>query len=136
MLKKVSFLVIAALFIVGLSSFDSKTALPIKDWTHLGTKKVNFKLDRDVINVGVNDGRFSKLKLVVTGGSLNMHRMVVKYANGSQEEIELRHNFSRRSGSRVIDLKGQKRFIKQIVLVYDTKNYSTKRAKLRVFGRR
>ncbi|MCH2224989.1 MAG: hypothetical protein MK066_09500, partial [Crocinitomicaceae bacterium] len=61
------------------------------EWERLGSRAVNYKLDKDILPVGLKDGGFTKLKIAVTGGSLNMHRMVVIYMNGSKEEINLRH---------------------------------------------
>ncbi|GAB5399546.1 MAG: hypothetical protein Aureis2KO_11310 [Aureisphaera sp.] len=128
--------VLTAFLLVGLTSYGAtKPSTLVNDWVKIGTKKVDYKLDKDIMNVGLDDGRFKKLKLVVTGGNLNMHRMVVHYGNGSKEEIELRHNFGKKSSSRVIDLKGNKRIIKKIVFVYDTKNASRQKAKIRVFGK-
>ena len=121
--------------ITALSSFSGAAEFN-KGWQRIGSKKVNFKLDRDVIPVGLDDGRFSKLKVLVTRGSLNMHKMVVHYGNGAKNEIALRHNFGRKSTSRIIDLKGNKRFIKKITFIYDTKNYSKQRAKIHVFGKK
>lgn len=135
MKKIANITVLSLLLIFGLSSFQSAEN-PILEWERIGSKKVNFKVDRDVINVELKDGRFSKLKLVVTGGDLNMHRMVVYYGNGKPDDIALRHNFSQGSTSRVIDLNGKERFIKKIVFVYDTKNNAKRKAKLHVFGKR
>ena len=98
-------------------------------------RAVNYKLDKDDIHVGAKEGGFTKLKVVVTGGSLNMHRMVVTYMNGTKEEIQLRHNFKKGSGSRIIDLKGGKRVIKNIRFFYDTKNLAKSKAKVIVIGR-
>lgn len=127
----------AILFILGLLNFDlaSNDAILKGDWVKLGSKKVNFKAEKDVINVGAKDGRFVKLKVVVTDGNLNMHRMVVHYGNDTKEVIQLRHNFAKGSGSRVIDIKGNKRIIKKIVFWYDTKNMANKRATVTVFGK-
>lgn len=119
-------------------SFTSN-AQPRRDrdiWERLGTRAVNFGLDHDVIHVGAKEGGFTKLKIEVTGGALNMHRMVVEYMNGETEEIELRHNFSRGTGSRVIDIKGGTRLIKEIRFFYDTKNMARSRAKVTVFGKK
>jgi len=138
MKRKILFIGVAALIILGLSSFNSGIVNSNADggkWVKLGSKKVDFKLDKDVLKVGVNKGKFAKLKIVVTDGKLNMHRMVVHYGNDSREEIELRHNFAKGSDSRVIDLKGDKRFIKKIVFWYDSKNKSANKATLTVFGR-
>ena len=105
------------------------------NWEFLGTKTVNYKLDRDVLRITAKEGAFTKLKLQVTGGSLNMHKMIVEYGNGKKEEINLKHNFNRRSDSRVIDLNGGKRIIRDITFIYDTKDRSRRRAKVHVYGR-
>ncbi|NQY04763.1 MAG: DUF2541 family protein [Flavobacteriaceae bacterium] len=128
---------LGAVFFITFSSFDApvNSGVRIGDWELLGSRKVNYKLDRDVIYVGAQDGRFKRLKFQLKGGSLNMHRMVVHYANGSKEEIALKHNFGRRSGSRVIDLKGNKRIIEKVVFVYDSKNASRRRATVHLFGK-
>ncbi|WP_298520358.1 DUF2541 family protein [uncultured Kordia sp.] len=128
--------ILSAILFIGLSSFDTaSTETFTKKWEKLGSKKVNYRLDKDVIRVGKHEGTFKKLKLVVSKGAINMHKMVVHYGNGSTEEIKLKHNFSRRSDSRVIDLNGNKRFITKITFIYDTKNLSKSRATLHVFGR-
>lgn len=107
-----------------------------KQWSHLGSKTVNFRLDRDVIRVGARNGAFQKLKIEVRGGDLKMHRMVVEYRNGQKEVIQLRHHFSARSGSRVIDLNGNRRIIKDITFIYDSVNKPGRKATIHVFGRR
>lgn len=104
-------------------------------WERLGSRKVNFGLDRDVIRVTAKEGTFTKLKFKVTGGNLNMHRIVVVYGNGARDEIEVRHKFRRGSATRIVDLRGNKRVIRKITFWYDTKNLSRRRATLHVFGR-
>jgi hypothetical protein len=107
---------------------------PMAKWVFLGSKTVDFGLDRDVVQVGYRDGSFKKIKIVVRGGGLNMHRCVVHFQNGSKEEIDLRHNFSKNSATRIIDLPGNRRFIDRIVFVYDSKNNQTRKSKVLVFG--
>ena len=104
-------------------------------WEKLGSRKVNFGLEKDIIPVGVKKGGFTKLKIVVGGGAINMHKMKVNYMNGSREDIALKHTFTKKSGSRIIDLKGGKRIIKNIVFFYDTKNLAKSRATIHVMGR-
>jgi hypothetical protein len=135
--KKTLILAMVSLFIFGLVNFILASSNPMLfgDWVKLGSKKVNFKVDKDVITVGAKEGGFVSLKIVVTEGSLNMHRMVVHYGNGTNESIELRNNFTKNSGSRVIDLKGNKRIITKIVFWYDTKNMANNRATVTVFGK-
>ena len=125
---------LSAIFAMTLVACGS-TKSTIGDWEKLGSKKVNFGLDKDVVHAGAHEGTFKKLKLVVTGGSLNMHKMTVVYKNGKRDKKNIRHNFSRNSDSRVIDLDGGNRFIKEIIFWYDTKNRSNKRATMHVYGK-
>ncbi|AXT55075.1 DUF2541 family protein [Aquimarina sp. MMG015] len=118
------------LFLVG-SSF---TTVKIK-WEHLGSRTVNYKIDRDVIKVTAKDGAFKKLKVKVTNGSINMHRIVVQYGNGEKQVIQVKKNFKKGGATRIIDLKGNKRIIRDITFFYDTKNLSKNRAKVHVFGK-
>jgi len=122
------------LFFALFSFLVMSFALP-PNWEKLGSRKVNFGLEKDVIAVGAHEGAFTKLKVQVTGGSLNMKKMIVHFKNGEKKDIDLKHNFSKGSESRVIDLPGNKRLIDKITFVYDTKNQSKKRATLHVFGR-
>lgn len=122
------------LFVLALLSLFVMSVAPPK-WERLGSRKVNFGLDVDTIPVGAHEGAFTKVKIEVRGGSLNMHRMVIHFKNGENHEVQLKHNFSKGSGSRIIDLPGNKRIIKSITFHYDTKNMARSRATVHVFGR-
>jgi len=106
----------------------------VKRWTVLGSKSVTLRVDRDVLKVGAHDGTFSKLKIKVTGGNVNVRSMVVTYGNGSKDIIPLKHSFRKGATSRTIDLEGGKRVIKNITFIYNRKNLARK-AKLWVSGR-
>jgi len=116
--------------------FLSFSSVAQAKWEKLGSRVVNYGLDRDVIHVGAQRGGFTKLKVAVSGGAINMHKMIVEYQNGTKESIDLRFNFSKKSASRVIDIRGGKRLIRDITFVYDTKNLSRTKAKVHVLGRR
>lgn len=113
---------------------NTHASSPMSKWVFLGSKTVGFGLDRDVVQVGYRDGSFKKIKIVVRGGGLNMYRCIVHFENGSKEEIDLRHNFSKNSATRIIDLPGNRRFIDRIVFVCDSKNNQTRKSKVLVFG--
>lgn len=127
---KVLSILFSAFLFISFNGFSQNRAT----WERLGTRPVNYTIDADIIYVGAKEGGFTKLKVVVTGGALNMHKMVVTYKNGEKEEIQLRHNFAKKSGSRIIDLKGGKRLIEEIRFFYDTKNVGKGKAKVTVFG--
>src|SRR5687767_6150205 len=105
-------------------------------WVSLGSKKVDFLVDKDVIPVTYREGAFTAIKLEVNDGALNMHRCVIHFENKSTQEVELRHNFGKGSESRVIDLKGNKRFIERIEFWYDSKNAQLRKATVTVWGRK
>src|SRR5262245_21800192 len=69
----------------------------------LGDRKVNFKSDKEEIS-GIGDGFFNALRLKVSGGSINMQKMVVHFRNGQTHEVELKQNFADGDESRVIDI--------------------------------
>ncbi|MCA0334234.1 MAG: DUF2541 family protein [Bacteroidetes bacterium] len=121
--------IIVLIFAIGTMSFTNS------GWRNLGTKTVNYRLDKDVMDVQLRDGVFNQLKLVVRGGTLNMHKITVYFENGGQQDIEVRQVFQRKSSSRIIDLKGNNRFIEKIVFWYDSVNLSKQKAQLSVLGR-
>lgn len=124
-----------AFLFISLTGFSQKRIKRVK-WERLGTRVVNYTIDKDDIHVGAKEGGYTKLKVVVTRGDLNMHKMVVFYANGEKDEIQLRHDFKQGSGSRILDLNGGKRLIKDIRFFYDTKISAQSKAKVTVFGRK
>lgn len=111
------------------------SALFLAKWEKLGMKKVNYKADRDEINVGVREGQFTALKLVVRKGGINLQKVAVHFGNGDVEELELRNDLPRGGESRVLDLPGNTRVIEKVVLWYDTKNYANQRAEVALWGR-
>ena len=122
-------------FLTLISLNTSEVSAQKGNWEKLGSRKVNFTLDKDVIQLGAKEGAFSKLMIKVTGGAINMHKMVVQYGNGGKEEIPLKHSFSKGRNSRMIDLKGKLRLIKKVTFWYDSKNRPGKKATLHLLGK-
>ncbi len=104
-------------------------------WEKLGTRKVNYRLDRDEIYVTAREGRFQKLRLQVTKGGINLHRVVVHFANGTTQTIKVNQSIPPGSQSRPLDLDGNKRVIQKVVFYYDTKNFSGRKATVTLWGR-
>lgn len=125
-------LIVTALIAVVAMSFHTE---PNRPWELLGVKKVNYGLDRDEIMVTAQEGLFNGLKLKVKRSPINIHKLAVHFGNGEVEEIELRENFRAGSESRVIDLPGNRRVIRKIVIWYDTKNLAVGKGAVEVWGR-
>ena len=130
----------AALFILLSGTFASTIPAPVNPsntprWEHLGSKKVDYALDRDEIIVTAREGKFTAVKFLVKRSGINLHKCVVHFENGGIQEIDLRENIPAGGETRVIDLDGKRRFIEKIVLWYDSKNYADHKAVIEAWGR-
>jgi len=128
MLKK-SFL-LGSFLILFLSSFTF-----IHEWTLIGSRVVNFGVDRDVIAVRGRDA-FRAIKIKVVDAGLHMYDMDVVFENGEKMNVPIQFNFREGEESRVIDFPGKMRRIKKIEFTYDTKGIMKGKAKILVFGKR
>ncbi len=128
-------LLVAALAALVTMSFTSLPSSDARPWELLGVKKVNYGLDRDEIDVTAGEGMFTGIKLKVKHSPINMHRLAVHFGNGEVQEFELRDNFRAGSESRILDLPGNRRVIRKIVIWYDTKNLAVGKGMVEVWGR-
>lgn len=122
----------------------------------LGTTKIDETTDRDVLNLPacfstyyIGRGRIpvrvatgmnkpvSHLKLFVRQYPVQIDRLRVQFHNGQFQELQVKDHFKKNTSSRWIDLKGDKRCIKKIIVVgdTDTPRYApNKRANLKFYG--
>jgi len=144
MKKLLSFTLLIAFFLVANQNATAQRLIHknisnsgAKTWHVLGNAKVTGGgIDHDVIRVtGVNDN-YRKLKFKVTNSGLNLIRMTVTYDVGAVEKINIRQNINKGGESRVIDLRGGKRSIRNIQFWYEDKGFLNGKAKVTVFGRR
>lgn len=100
----------------------------------LGSRKVDFKGDRDTIVVGAHEGTFEAIRLDVDGSAMEMWDIVITYGNGDKHSPTTRLIFGENSWSRRIDLPGGNRIIKKIEFAYKSRNVRTGRATVTVYG--
>ncbi len=84
----------------------------------LGTVSLQARVQRDTLNVGAREGTFRAMRMEVSGSDVEVLDLKVIYGNGAPDDISLRQTFKAGSSSRVIDLKGAGRVIKQIIVTY------------------
>jgi hypothetical protein len=108
------------LSLVFLAAFTVGTAHAWENrgWVKLGERTVNGRVDRDVIEVGRAEGKFTKLTLVVERSELELLDFDITFGNNEHFHPELRHYFRENSRTRVIDLPGDERTIKRIDVKY------------------
>ena len=89
-----------------------------KGWTMLGSRDVDGRVDRDRIEVGRYEGKFSKLTIVVRDSDLELIDFGVKFARGPEWKPNVAHYFRENQRTRVIDFPGDERVIKYIEFKY------------------
>lgn len=105
-------------------------------WAFLGQTQVNGQRDHDRIVVGRAEGRFNSLQLRVQGSMVEFRRVVVNYANGTNEEIEIRDRIQAGGQTRAIDLRGDNRVISSIDFYYAQGNWRPRfQPKVSVYAR-
>jgi hypothetical protein len=109
-------------------------ARPAAEWELLGSRRVSFAVDRDVIDVGVREGTFNGIRIEVDGGTLEMYNIVLTFGNGDTWSPNTRVVFRQGSWTRLIDLPGPARFIRKIEFWYRSR-LRRGQATVRVFGR-
>lgn len=103
----------AAAAIVGLMTATA----PAQAWDLIGAKQADHVRDRDVINVRGRD-RHRMVRICVDRAPLTMQRMQIVFRNGGRQDVALRQLFFPGTCSRAIDLRGNRRDIRRIVVVY------------------
>ena len=88
------------------------------DWTRLGERWVDGTHDHDVIHVGEREGTYRRIMIVVDHSALEMRDMTVTFADGSHFSPQVRHVFGPDTRSRVIDLPGNRRVIRDVEFHY------------------
>ncbi|MFT3732485.1 MAG: DUF2541 family protein [Hyphomicrobium sp.] len=99
-----------------------------------GAQYVGFLTDRDVIRIGPEIGKFSKIRLRVLDNDIHINEMKIVYANGESDSLAINADIPRNSRTNWIDLRGD-RFIKEIQLSYRSRPNFNGQARVEVFGR-
>lgn len=87
-------------------------------WEQLGCQQVQMVRDRDSINVGRRDGQYRALRLEVHGSDIHMEQLTVIYGNGEADRIPVPGYLRQGTMTPPLDLRGDRRFIQRIDMVY------------------
>ena len=107
-----------AVLLLGLCAPARAQGWDSKGCVKLGTREVNGRFDHDRIEVGRYEGKFSKLTMYVENADLELLDFEVTFGNGERFHPEMHHFFREGQRTRVIDLPGDDRVIKNINLKY------------------
>jgi hypothetical protein len=104
-------------------------------WELMGRREVDFRGDHDRIEIGKREGRYRQLEFRVEGAPIEMYDMTVTFANGQTFKPNLRHRFAEGSGSRAIDLPGDRRAIRYVDFRYRTIDRREGKARIALYAR-
>ncbi|TNF26939.1 MAG: hypothetical protein EP329_20340 [Deltaproteobacteria bacterium] len=102
----------------------------------LGQRKVDLRVDHDVIGVGRVEGRFRALRVHVAESPLEMYDIKVTFGNGNVWSPPTRLLFSSQSWTRRIDLPGDARIVRKVEFVYRSRQPASGRALVTLYGLR
>lgn len=88
-------------------------------WQFLGEAWVQGRRDRDHIEIGgKSGGKYHRLLLVAEDSDIEMHDILITFANGRTWSPEVRHYFRENQRSRAIYLPNAPRFLRSIDFAY------------------
>ncbi len=108
----------------------------------LGSMAIHENTERNVIKLSKCGARkankkVSYIKLLVKSENVQIDKLKVTFQNGAKQVLNVKDHFRVGETSRWIDLKGQKRCIKKIVVVGDADSFGynlRKKARVTFFG--
>ncbi|HKY07463.1 MAG TPA: hypothetical protein VJQ55_04445 [Candidatus Binatia bacterium] len=121
--------------IVILCLLTAGYAAAASGWERLGARDVEFRGDRDTIDVGRHEGRFKQLQIRVKGAPIEIDDMVVTFGNDEKFHPKVAYRFPEGSGSRTIDLPGDRRSIKRIDFRYRSVSKREGKGRVEVYAR-
>jgi hypothetical protein len=86
-----------------------------------GYQDVGFLVDRDVIKIGGNIGKFDGLRLRVLKNDVHINSAKIVYLDGTTEDIIIDANIKANTRTKWLEIKGEDKFIKEIQLNYRSK---------------
>lgn len=121
--------------LIPLTAYMAGAAQSPDRWQHLGQREVDFKKDHDQIDVGRSEGRFKPIEVRIKNAPIELFDRVVTFGNDETFKPKLLHKFTKGSGSRIIDLSGERRTIKRIDFSYKSINRREGKGTVEVLGR-
>jgi hypothetical protein len=128
----------AALVLTGVLSAQALAQRWDREWVLLGERVVNFRVDRDAINISQpedwwrNRG-FRRLHLIAERSDIYLIGMRLVYANGYSEDLPV-DRLIPEGQDQAIDLRGERKYLQRIEMTYRSRPSFEGRAILKVYG--
>ena len=124
-------LLLCAFLFIGISEAAQRRG----QWQLLGEQEVDFKNDRDRIDVKRASGPYRDLRIEVRDAPIEINEMIITFGDGEKFRPKIKARFREGRGSHVINLPGKRRSIDGVEFVYHSISRREGKGKLLLYGR-
>jgi len=128
--------ILATLAILSILVFSQCTALLGQQWTLIGTKNLNYTLEKDVIGISKATGSYQSLKIKIKRSPLKVNKLIVTYADGQTQEFNIGKEIAMGQESNIFNLPTGGRTLRKVEITYDTKGSAGSKAAVELWGRK
>jgi hypothetical protein len=129
-----NFKVLVMALVAVMTALPASARGPERDWVLLGEQRVGFRVDRDVINVGDGNARFSQLRIMAENNDVHLINLRLVYQNGYAEDLKVDQLLRAGVEALPVDLRGERSYLKQIEMTYRARPSFEGRAVVKVYG--
>ena len=108
-------------------------ASPASAWEMIGKKKVNDRVEKDMMTIG-GPRHFERIKVCVYRHPVHFFDIGVLFGNGARQDIAVASRFNSGDCTQPIDLKGEERYIMSIAFRYEETSKKQRTAMVKVFA--
>ena len=106
----------------------------VPSWLALGERGITSDVDRDTIAVAGSHGTFRAIKMSVRGSAVRFNRVVLRFENGAQRELQLDVRVPAGGETRIIHLKGEERELRNVEFWYEAASVGRRGAVVQLLG--
>lgn len=103
-------------------------------WEHVGTRKIDKKIEKDNIPVTVADGNYKKLILIAENRDIIIKQCIIQFDDDSRQIVNLRKKVEKDTASPEIDLTGGG--AQRVESFFVTYEADKKKGKVKLYGMR
>lgn len=107
-----------------------------QQWELIGTKNVNYTLEKDAIQISKATGNYSAVKIVVKRSPLKVNKLIVTYADGQAQTFNIGKEIAMGGESNIFTLPTGGRTLKKVEITYDNKGTAGKKAGVELWGKK
>ena len=116
--------------------FAAGATVASAQWRSLGTKEVTDRAEEDTFHISSAQGQFRRLRFRVGRNPVRIQRMEINYVSGEKDEIQVRRLIGANRYSRIIDVEGRNRFIRNVKFWWEAASLGRRSTTVTLFGLR